>query len=172
MSDFSSKGLDNPVDPKGNIELCHFGDTALLFRPGAVMPYVVADNYDRENGEWSSGSYFDDLGRAFEAADPEIIEDASLRVTRGDVRQGLEDMNVEVTPQNEFEVETSLKEIVSVAGPDIVHKAIQECIEESLIEAKQLDGESLDEMMSAKESEAEIESNGIETMQIDEFNRD
>lgn len=148
---------DNPIDPKGNIQLCHFGDTALLFRPGAVMPYVVAQNYDRQSGEWSSGSYFDNLGHAFDAADPEVIEDASLRFTSKDVAQGLTDMGIEPTPSNQFEAEKSLKEIIDVAGENVVHQAIQECIDQSLIEVKDSRGESLDQMMNAKSDEAEFE---------------
>lgn len=70
----------NAIDPKGNIVLKEFGDTALLFRPAnPYEPYVVADGYEKDSGEWGSGSYFSDLGHAWEKADPDIAEQACIR---------------------------------------------------------------------------------------------
>lgn len=80
------------IDPKGNIVLKEFGDTALLFRPqNNYEPFVVASGYDKENGEWASGSYFSDLGHAWEKANPEIAEEACIRWQRDDIATALQD---------------------------------------------------------------------------------
>ena len=78
------------IDTKGNIVLEQFQDgTALLFQPGNAQPFCVATDYDRATASWSYGKYFSDLGCAYEAADPEIIEDASVRWVKEDIREKL-----------------------------------------------------------------------------------
>lgn len=91
------------LDPKGNIVLENFGRDALIVRTGsdgtilpkALQPYVVAHGYEAETGEWGHGSYFSDLGHAYEAADPDIIEQASIRWMRDDLAQALEEAGIE-----------------------------------------------------------------------------
>lgn len=82
-SNYQQKKMMNAlgaIDTKGNIVLEQFQDgTALLFQPGNAQPFCVATDYDRATASWSYGKYFSDLGCAHEAADPEIIEDASVR---------------------------------------------------------------------------------------------
>ncbi len=41
----------------------------VLFRQDAHDPYVVAHGYDEKRGDWSQGSYFDDLRKAMIEAD-------------------------------------------------------------------------------------------------------
>ncbi len=91
----------NAIDPKGNIVLKEFGGTALLFRPASPYePYVVADGYDKASGDWSSGSYFSDPGKAWEKADPEIIEKACIRWERDDIKAALENEGYPATEAN------------------------------------------------------------------------
>lgn len=89
MMNVNQAALD-AIDPKGNIVLKEFGDTAVLFRPqNNYEPYVVASGYDKSSGEWSHGSYFSDLGHAWEKANPDIIEDACIRWQKDDIEVAL-----------------------------------------------------------------------------------
>lgn len=89
------------IDTKGNIVLEQFQDgTALLFQPGNAQPFCVATDYDRATASWSYGKYFNDLGCAHEAADPEIIEDASVRWVKEDIREKLKAQDIAPTEFN------------------------------------------------------------------------
>lgn len=89
------------IDTKGNIVLEQFQDgTALLFQPGNAQPFCVATDYDRATASWSYGKYFSDLGCAYEAADPEIIEDASVRWVKEDIREKLKAQDIAPTEFN------------------------------------------------------------------------
>lgn len=89
------------IDTKGNIVLEQFQDgTALLFQPGNAQPFCVATDYDRATASWSYGKYFSDLGCAHEAADPEIIEDASVRWVKEDIREKLKAQDIAPTEFN------------------------------------------------------------------------
>lgn len=46
---------------------------AVLFRQSPHQPYVVAHGYDEEWGDWSQGSYLDDLKAAMAEADGEDV---------------------------------------------------------------------------------------------------
>lgn len=46
---------------------------AVLFRQSPHQPYVVAHGYDEERGDWSQGSYLDDLKAAMAEADGEDV---------------------------------------------------------------------------------------------------
>lgn len=95
------------IDPKGRIPIAEFDRCALLYRPeNTYQPYVVAYGYDKDTGEWSHGSYYGDLGHAFDEANPEIIEEASVRWEIEDVREKLEEYDVDVTDYNVAEVLT------------------------------------------------------------------
>ena len=93
------------LDPKGNIVLENFGRDALVLRigkdgnilPHDLQPYVVAHGYDLTTGEWSHGSYFSDLGRAYDAADPEIIEQGTIRWMREDIACALKNEGIRPT---------------------------------------------------------------------------
>ena len=86
---------------KGNIVLEQFQDgTALLFQPGNAQPFCVATDYDRATASWSYGKYFSDLGCAHEDADPEIIEDASVRWVKEDIREKLKAQDIVPTEFN------------------------------------------------------------------------
>ena len=60
----------------------------------------MATDYDRTTASWSYGKYFSDLGCAHEAADPEIIEDASVRWVKEDIREKLKAQEIEPTEFN------------------------------------------------------------------------
>lgn len=100
-SNYQQKKMMNAlgaIDTKGNIVLEQFQDgTALLFQPGNAEPFCVATDYDRATASWSYGKYFSDLGCAHEAADPEIIEDASVRWVKEDIREKLKAQNIAPT---------------------------------------------------------------------------
>lgn len=53
-----------------------------------------------ETASWSYGKYFSDLGCAHEAAGPEIIEDASVRWVKEDIREKLKAQEIEPTEFN------------------------------------------------------------------------
>lgn len=103
-SNYQQKKMMNAlgaIDTKGNIVLEQFQDgTALLFQPGNAQPFCVATDYDRATASWSYGKYFSDLGCAHEAADPEIIEDASVRWGKEDIREKLKAQDIAPTEFN------------------------------------------------------------------------
>lgn len=103
-SNYQQKKMMNAlgaIDTKGNIVLEQFQDgTALLFQPGNAEPFCVATDYDRATASWSYGKYFSDLGCAHEAADPEIIEDASVRWVKEDIREKLKAQDIAPTEFN------------------------------------------------------------------------
>ena len=103
-SNYQQKKMMNAlgaIDTKGNIVLEQFQDgTALLFQPGNAQPFCVATDYDRATASWSYGKYFSDLGCAHEAADPEIIADASVRWVKEDIREKLKAQGIAPTEFN------------------------------------------------------------------------
>lgn len=103
-SNYQQKKMMNAlgaIDTKGNIVLEQFQDgTALLFQPGNAQPFCVATDYDRATASWSYGKYFSDLGCAYEAADPEIIADASVRWVKEDIREKLKAQGIAPTEFN------------------------------------------------------------------------
>lgn len=100
MANVNQAALD-AIDSKGNIVLKEFGDTAVLFRPqNSYEPYVVASEYDKSSGEWSFGSYFSDLGHAWEKANPDIIEDACIRWQKDDIEAALSNEGYAATEAN------------------------------------------------------------------------
>lgn len=91
--DIQSTGIS--PDPKGNIELTRFGSTAILYC-GGDEPFMVARGYDRKTGEWSGEAvYVDDLSVAWDIANPEIIEGATVKWTRGDIAETLSEKGIE-----------------------------------------------------------------------------
>ena len=60
----------------------------------------MATDYDRATASWSYGKYFNDLGCAHEAADPEIIADASVRWVKEDIREKLKAQGIAPTEFN------------------------------------------------------------------------
>lgn len=101
----NSDALDSLFDPKGNVVLEQFedsayGTTAVLLRPesaayraqtGLGDPYVVAYGYDKETGEWSHGYYTSNLSYALDRANPEILEKATIKWQREDFEAALEE---------------------------------------------------------------------------------
>lgn len=87
-------------DPKGNVELVRFDSTAILFC-GGDEPFMVVKGYDRKTGEWQGDPVrVDDLSVAWDIADPEIIEDATVKWTRSDVADMLEGRGIEANAWN------------------------------------------------------------------------
>lgn len=96
--DIQSTGIS--PDPKGNVELVRFGSTAILFC-GGDEPFAVVKGYDGETGEWSGDPVrVADLSAAWDIADPEIIEGATVKWTRGDVARILERRGIEANDWN------------------------------------------------------------------------
>lgn len=99
-----NKALDSLIDPKGNVVLEQFedsayGTTAVLLRPeskryqqetGLGDPYVVAYGYDMQTGEWSHGFYTADLSYAVERANPEVLDELTVKWQREDFEATLE----------------------------------------------------------------------------------
>lgn len=79
------------LDPKGYAVLAGGKGHALVFRgEKAVEPFVIASGYDPDTGQWSSGSYFADLGHAWECFQDDILEEASVRWVDEDFERALE----------------------------------------------------------------------------------
>ena len=96
------------VSPKGEVVLEYFpnGD-ALVYRghdPQGGQPFVWAQGYDPATGEWSQGKYYGNPTEAYNAADPEVVEDWCVTWTRDDVREKLEESGYEATDRNVAEV--------------------------------------------------------------------
>ena len=173
MSGDNGYESDIAPDPKGNIELVRYGDTALLFRGTEHQPFVVAPGYDRSTGEWSgSGRYFDDLAEACDAANPSIVEDATVRFSRDDIGENLEKVGIEASDYNistvlkSNRIETSpegLHDAAWLGGMDYVDAAIKDLSSPLVHELDLPEGyrypeeQSLDSILSDKESEASLD---------------
>lgn len=93
--DIDIQGTEIKPDPRGNVELTRFGSTAILFC-GGDEPFMVVKGYDGKTGEWTGDSVrVDDLSVAWDIADPEIIEGATVKWKRSDVAGILEDRGIE-----------------------------------------------------------------------------
>lgn len=104
--DVDIRGTGIAPDPKGNVELTRFGSTAILFC-GGDEPFMVVRGYDGKTGEWLGDSVrVDDLSVAWDIADPEIIEDATVKWTRTDIAEILEDRGIEA---NEWNIDAVVK---------------------------------------------------------------
>lgn len=89
------------TDPKGRTVLARNGEDALLFTsPTSPTPYVIACGYDEATGEWASGLYRSDLGRAWDEFQPDIIEQATVRWQRQDLEQALMAADIPPTREN------------------------------------------------------------------------
>ncbi len=94
------RDIEIAPDPKGNVELVRFGSTAILFC-GGDEPFAVVKGYDGKTGEWSGDAVrVDDLSVAWDIADPDIIEDATVKWTRSDVADMLESRGIEANAWN------------------------------------------------------------------------
>lgn len=98
--DIDIQGTEIKPDPRGNVELTRFGSTAILFC-GGDEPFMVVKGYDGKTGEWTGDSVrVDDLSVAWDIADPEIIEGATVKWKRSDVAGILEDRGIEASDWN------------------------------------------------------------------------
>lgn len=113
--DIESTGIS--PDPKGNVELVRFGSTAILFC-GGDEPFAVVKGYDRKTGEWSGDSVrVDDLSVAWDIADSEIIDGATVKWTRGDVADLLESRGIEA---NDWNIDSVIKHPGPENSPDLL----------------------------------------------------
>ena len=79
------------IDCKGNVVLAEFEKYAVIARMGnCVEPFVAAYGYDFEMGSWSQGTYCNDLAAVWNIANPEVLENLSMQVTREYVSEILE----------------------------------------------------------------------------------
>lgn len=98
--DIDIKDTGIAPDPKGNVQLVRFGTTAILFC-GGDKPFAVVKGYDGKTGAWSEDSVrVNDLSVAWDIANPEIIEDATVKWTRSDVADILEGKGIEANDWN------------------------------------------------------------------------
>ena len=77
------------VDPKGNIVLEQFDNGDAVVFTGGGEPFTHARGYDRRSGTWESAETYADMAECHEAADPEIIDQWSVRWRREDVAESL-----------------------------------------------------------------------------------
>ncbi len=102
------------LDPKGYAVLAGGEGYALVFRgERAVEPFVIASGYDPATGTWASGSYYSDLGHAWECFQDDIIEDASVRWVYEDIERALEQAGA---PVNGDTVEELLDAVEDMRG--------------------------------------------------------
>ncbi len=102
------------LDPKGYAVLAGGEGYALVFRgERAVEPFVIASGYDPKTGTWAHGSYYADLGRAWECFQDDIIEDASVRWVYEDIERALEQAGA---PVNGDTVEELLDAVEDMRG--------------------------------------------------------
>lgn len=93
------------VDGKQHIILEQYGADALVYLPeNTVTHYVVARDYDRHSGEWAYGTYFNDLGNAYNYINPNILEDCCIVPTKQDLMLLLIDEGFEPTSNNLTEI--------------------------------------------------------------------
>lgn len=109
------------ITPKENVVLCEFERYTLLFDPTAKYNrFVVAFGFDSKTGEWSQGKYFSDLGQAYDYADPEIIETATIKWCKEDIKERLISFGIKPT---EFNIATTIKPLSGI-------KSLGSCIRE------------------------------------------
>ena len=132
----NSDALDSLFDPKGNVVLEQFedsayGTTAVLLRPesaayraqtGLGDPYVVAYGYDKETGEWSHGYYTSNLSYAVDRANPEILEEATIKWQREDFEAALEEKGLE--PSKAVEAVRGVTNPVAAVAHDVVGRGL------------------------------------------------
>lgn len=145
LGNMEQGALDRVIDSKGNIVLHVFGDTALLMDPSDPdAPYVVAYGYDKESGKWAQQSHHDDLSRAWQEANPKIIEDACVTWELEDVAECLENHGVRLTDDNVSKVIQNqnvtefLKTDCVATGVEDICNAIEECLREGSIKKDSL----------------------------------
>lgn len=111
------------------VVLAREGDDALVFTGiNSPEPFVVAHGYDEATNSWSHGSYYSDLGYAWDEFRPEIIEGATIRWEREDFEKALENQGIEPTDAN---VQALINETVDMRGlKDIATEHGSEYIEE------------------------------------------
>lgn len=105
--DIDIQGTEIKPDPRGNVELTRFGSTAILFC-GGDEPFMVVKGYDSKTGEWTGDSVcVDDLSVAWDIADPEIIEGATVKWKRSDLAGILEGRGIEA---NDWNIDAAIKD--------------------------------------------------------------
>lgn len=105
--DIDIQGTEIKPNPRGNVELTRFGSTAILFC-GGDEPFMVVKGYDSKTGEWTGDSVrVDDLSVAWDIADPEIIEGATVKWKRSDVAGILEGRGIEA---NDWNIDAAIKD--------------------------------------------------------------
>lgn len=118
--------------------IARFGTTALVFTGlENPEPYVVAQNYNAERGDWSSGSYHTNLAAAWEEAGGEQSHrpsqerpDAVCTIvwSREDIAAGLENLGFEPSDQNidlfASQASRTLEDVSVMQGWDIIADCI------------------------------------------------
>ena len=88
------------------VVLEQFERCTLLFDPNEeASPFIVAFGFDEKTGSYKQFECFSDVSRAHDFADPDIIEGATIKWAREDIKQRLYDFGIKPT---EFNVTTTL----------------------------------------------------------------
>lgn len=164
------------LDPKGNIVLEQFDSTALVVRTGSdgkvlpkqLEPYVVASRYDPRTGEWAAGSYYSDLGNAYEYANPEIFEDGSIQWTRDDIAEALEEAGITATDITvtdllaEVSCMRGWRDVAISHGKEMLQEYAQDYAKELKAEDKALEKEAKGVSLADRANAAKEVSSGME----------
>lgn len=116
------------VDPKGSIVLelyeiagCSLPDALLFFPVGACKRFAAAHQYDRSTGEWASVDCYWDAARAYERANPEVLEYSVVRWELEDIRATLEEEGIETSAANVREARLVCRDMVGWRDVSVEH---------------------------------------------------
>lgn len=107
------------------------GERALLHCPAlAPRPFVIACGYDETTGERSHESRYADVSRAWDAFDPAILEDATVKWRREDFEAAFEAHDAE--PSAEAVDEAIEAALLHRGWMDVAISHGNECIDEAV----------------------------------------
>lgn len=126
-------------DPRyGHTVLCVDGERALLHCPSlAPRPFVIAHGYDKHTGERLHESRYADVSRAWDAFDPYILEDATVKWRREDFEAAFEAHDAEPSADAVDEaIDAALlhrgwKDVAISHGSECVDEAVRDVIEKA-----------------------------------------
>lgn len=115
--------------------LCIDGKRALLHCPSlAPRPFVIAHGYNENTGERLHESRYADVSRAWDAFDPDILEDATVKWRRGDFEAAFETHDAEPSADAVDEaigaalLQRGWRDVAVSHGNECVDEAVQDVI--------------------------------------------
>lgn len=147
--------------------LAREGKDALVFTGiRSPEPFVVAHGYDEATNSWRYGSYYQDLGQAWDKFQPTIIEEATIRWQREDFEEALARRGIAATAAN---VDALIEEMQNMAGwRDLAiqdgNERIEECVSYAALPdkpAKQEQPTLADRQAATKQQVSQDDANGI-----------